>query len=153
MRNHPIAGTHSSGPSFVAAESSKSKTSLSDWLKGDLAFLFKVGAVALSLRRFPKRPFDAKRTVSSKVLSINKALSVQAHPDKALAEKLHAAQPKVYKDPNHKPEMATALTPFEAMVGFRPWAELSKHLSQFPGKRCLFHLSRFALHSSFPTRI
>lgn len=31
-----------------------------------------------------------------KVLSINKALSIQAHPNKKLAEKLHAQDPKNY---------------------------------------------------------
>src|SRR4051812_25412407 len=31
-----------------------------------------------------------------KVLSINKALSIQAHPDKRLAERLHADDPKNY---------------------------------------------------------
>ena len=48
-----------------------------------------------------------------KVLSVNKALSIQAHPNKKHAEKLHAERPDVYKDPNHKPEMAIALTEFE----------------------------------------
>ncbi|KAH9978257.1 RmlC-like cupin domain-containing protein [Lactifluus volemus] len=47
-----------------------------------------------------------------KVLAIEKALSIQSHPDKATAEKLHAQQPDIYKDPNHKPEMALAITPF-----------------------------------------
>ena len=50
-----------------------------------------------------------------KVLSAGKALSIQAHPDKSLAEKLHKDKPDLYKDSNHKPEMAIALTPFEAM--------------------------------------
>lgn len=31
-----------------------------------------------------------------KVLSINKALSIQTHPDKKTAEQLHAKQPTVY---------------------------------------------------------
>lgn len=37
-----------------------------------------------------------------KVLSVEKALSIQAHPDKELAAKLHAEKPTVYRDPNHK---------------------------------------------------
>lgn len=37
-----------------------------------------------------------------KVLSVETALSIQAHPDKTLAERLHANSPDVYKDPNHK---------------------------------------------------
>jgi Phosphomannose isomerase type I len=32
-----------------------------------------------------------------KVLAIEKALSIQSHPDKATAEKLHAQQPDIYK--------------------------------------------------------
>lgn len=32
-----------------------------------------------------------------KILSINKALSIQTHPDKQTAEKLHAEQPNIYK--------------------------------------------------------
>lgn len=32
-----------------------------------------------------------------KVLAIEKALSIQTHPDKKMAEKLHAEQPDIYK--------------------------------------------------------
>ena len=55
---------------------------------------------------------------SCQVLSVAKALSIQAHPDKKLAERLHAEQPENYKDDNHKPEMTLALTPFEALCSF-----------------------------------
>lgn len=47
-----------------------------------------------------------------------KPLSIQAHPDKDLAKELHMLQPKVYRDANHKPEMALAITEFEALCGF-----------------------------------
>ncbi|KAJ3044617.1 Mannose-6-phosphate isomerase [Rhizophlyctis rosea] len=67
-----------------------------------------------------------------KVLSIRKALSIQAHPDKELAKELAAKRPDLYKDPNHKPEMAIALTPFEAFVGFRPLTEIAKNIKAFP---------------------
>ena len=54
-----------------------------------------------------------------KVLSVNKALSIQAHPNKDLAAKLHVTRPDKYKDPNHKPEMAIAVSDdFKAMYGF-----------------------------------
>ena len=49
--------------------------------------------------------FDGKLPFLFKVLSVNKALSIQAHPHKELAEKLHAADPAHYPDDNHKPEM------------------------------------------------
>lgn len=52
------------------------------------------------------------------MLSVEKALSIQAHPDKELARALHEDQPSIYKDDNHKPEMALALTGFEALCGF-----------------------------------
>ncbi|RVX70967.1 Mannose-6-phosphate isomerase [Exophiala mesophila] len=64
-----------------------------------------------------------------KVLSINKALSIQAHPNKKLAEQLHAKDPKNYPDDNHKPEMTLAITPFEGLCGFRPLKEIAHFLT------------------------
>ncbi|CAI8597673.1 unnamed protein product [Vicia faba] len=59
-----------------------------------------------------------------KVLSVGKALSIQAQPDKELARMLHRLHPDVYKDGNHKPEMALAMTDFEALGGFITLEEL-----------------------------
>ncbi|PIA14092.1 mannose-6-phosphate isomerase [Coemansia reversa NRRL 1564] len=67
-----------------------------------------------------------------KVLSIEKALSIQAHPDKILAKKLHIERPQIYKDDNHKPEMSIALTDFIAMSGFRPLEHISTYLDEYP---------------------
>ncbi|KAL1740042.1 RmlC-like cupin domain-containing protein, partial [Schizophyllum fasciatum] len=67
-----------------------------------------------------------------KVLSIRKALSIQTHPDKQKAGVLHKEQPDIYKDPNHKPEMALALTPFKAMCGFLPLTKITHHLLTTP---------------------
>lgn len=67
-----------------------------------------------------------------KVLSIRKALSIQAHPDKALGAILHAADPKNYPDANHKPEMAIAVTAFEGFCGFRPLEQISALLDAVP---------------------
>jgi len=67
-----------------------------------------------------------------KVLSAGKALSIQAHPDKAIAKKLNKENPAAYGDANHKPEMAIALTPFEAMCGFRRIEEISVLLKKNP---------------------
>jgi len=78
----------------------------------------------------PSKEFDL--TFLFKVLSIEKVLSIQAHPDKFLAAQLHTEKPNVYKDPNHKPEMAVALTDdFEAMSGFRPIAEIAKNMLEY----------------------
>ncbi|XP_059609887.1 mannose-6-phosphate isomerase [Phlebotomus argentipes] len=67
-----------------------------------------------------------------KVLSIETALSIQVHPNKKEAEELHKIFPDVYKDDNHKPEMSIALTPFLALCGFRPVAEIVGFLKKFP---------------------
>jgi mannose-6-phosphate isomerase len=72
-----------------------------------------------------------------KVLSVNKALSIQAHPNKKLAEQLHAKDPKNYPDDNHKPEMTIAVTPFDGLCGFRPLAEISHFLTFVPSLRWL----------------
>nr|XP_025875911.1 mannose-6-phosphate isomerase 1-like [Oryza sativa Japonica Group] len=66
------------------------------------------------------------------VLSVAKALSIQAHPDKKRAEALHALRPSVYKDDNHKPEMAIAITEFRALYGFAAIQELKDVLRTVP---------------------
>ena len=97
-------GTHVNGPSYIA----NTNTSLKEYIKQrELPYLFKV-------------------------LSVNKCLSIQAHPDKDLAQQLHAERPHIYKDPNHKPEIAIALTPFQAMSGFRPMDQIASFLQQIP---------------------
>ncbi|KXX80188.1 Mannose-6-phosphate isomerase [Madurella mycetomatis] len=60
-----------------------------------------------------------------KVLSIAKALPLQIHPNKDLAAKLHAKDPDNFTDPNHKPEIAVALSKFEVFAGFKPLAEIA----------------------------
>ncbi|VDP09663.1 unnamed protein product [Soboliphyme baturini] len=72
-----------------------------------------------------------------KVLSVNKALSIQAHPDKAEACRLHERDPKNYPDPNHKPEMAIALTSFEMLCNV-------KELRSVIGDECYEKFSRVA---------
>ena len=67
-----------------------------------------------------------------KVLSIKTALSIQAHPDKKTAEKLHKMLPDLYQDSNHKPEMLVALTHFVALVGFAPLSVIRSRVFDFP---------------------
>lgn len=59
-----------------------------------------------------------------KILSIAQPASLQAHPDKKLAQVLHQRDPKNYPDANHKPEMVIAITDLEVVCDFRPVAEL-----------------------------
>ena len=114
-------GTHPSGPARI----STSNEFLLDWLKDNPS----------AIGRVPEGYPSGDLPFLFKVLSINTALSIQAHPDKALAQELHAKYPNIYKDPNHKPEMAIALTPFEAMSGFRPVEEIKENLLRFPELR------------------
>ncbi len=62
-------------------------------------------------------------------------MSIQAHPDKKLAEKLHKSNPENYKDSNHKPELALALTEMEALCQFRPCSEIKAFLLITPELR------------------
>jgi len=113
-------GTHPNGPSKVLVE--EKELLLSEWVDANVHVL---GSTV-------KDPFDGKLPFLFKVLSVNKALSIQAHPNKSHAALLHKERPEVYKDPNHKPEMAIALTPFEGLCGFRPLAEIQQYVEIIP---------------------
>lgn len=67
-----------------------------------------------------------------KILSIQKALPLQIHPNKELSEKLHKEDPEKYSDPNHKPEIAVALSDFEAFCGFKPKTDIQGLLELEP---------------------
>lgn len=67
-----------------------------------------------------------------KILSIQTALSIQAHPCKSLAEQLFKKDPKNYKDPNHKPELICGLTPMEALCSFRSLSEVAVFVKAIP---------------------
>lgn len=81
------------------------------------------------------RKFNKKLPFLFKVLSISQPLSLQAHPDKQLAQILHRKDPKNYPDANHKPELMVALTNFELLCDFRPMAEISNLMKSLPALR------------------
>ena len=74
--------------------------------------------------------FDGRLPFLLKVLAADRALSIQVHPTLDQARDGYAreqaagipeeAPERNYKDPNHKPELLCALTPFDALCGFRP---------------------------------
>ncbi|XP_016086207.1 mannose-6-phosphate isomerase [Sinocyclocheilus grahami] len=84
-----------------------------------------------------KDTFHGQLPFLFKVLSVNTALSIQAHPNRELAARLHAQFPEHYPDNNHKPEMAIALTQFEGLCGFRPMHEILGFLKNVPEFRAL----------------
>lgn len=107
-------GTHCNGPSSLKSNGQI----LQEWILSNVN----------CLGREVIEKFGNELPFLFKVLSVEKALSIQAHPSKGHAEQLHKLQPEIYKDPNHKPELAIALTKFEALCGFRPISEIKDYL-------------------------
>lgn len=76
-----------------------------------------------------------------KLLTVEQPLSIQVHPNKLMAEQGFAkenqqgialtAYNRNYKDANHKPELVYALTPFQALNGFRCFDEIAELMSTF----------------------
>lgn len=116
-------GTHPSNPS----KDLQTQRTLLDLVQDNEALMSR----EISEKYQKKLPFLFK------VLSVNKALSIQAHPNKKLAAKLHEKDPKNYPDDNHKPEMALAITPFDGLCGFRPLKEISHFLDTVPSLKSL----------------
>jgi len=110
-------GAHPSGMSLVKLPQQPA-VPLSDWLSKHPGLLGDKGQTTL--------PYLFK------ILSVNMALSIQAHPNKLLAQELYRTRPDLYKDPNHKPEMAIALTPFNALCGFRKIEEIRQFFKEIP---------------------
>ncbi|KAF0895005.1 hypothetical protein E2562_004992 [Oryza meyeriana var. granulata] len=116
-------GTHPSAPSSLAA----SGESLQEWLA-------RRGPAVLLGRDVAAR-WGGDLPFLFKVLSVAKALSIQAHPDRELARALHALHPATYRDANHKPEMAVAVTEFRVLCGFVGVQELKDVLRTVPEVR------------------
>ncbi len=77
-----------------------------------------------------------------KVLAVEKPLSIQVHPNAMQAAEGFERENKAgipldapqrnYKDPNHKPEIICAVSPFRAMAGFRDPTEIHALLDTIP---------------------
>ncbi len=101
---------------------------------------------------FGELPFLAK------ILAAAQPLSIQSHPNLAQAQEGFAREneagvplgspERVYRDPNHKPELVCALTPFDAKCGFRD-VERTQELFNELGGSALAEL-REMLNSSGP---
>ena len=134
--NLPMAelwmGAHPKSSSKIEDASGQAR-SLRDVIDGDKTALLgdKVA------QRFGELPFLFK------VLCADQPLSIQVHPNKQASEigfakenaagiPLDAAE-RNYKDPNHKPELVFALTPFLAMNAFREFSEIISLLQPVAG--------------------
>lgn len=105
----------------------------------------------------PRLPFLGK------LLAADKPLSLQVHPSLEQAREGFArenaagiapdAADRNYRDDNHKPEMIFALTPFQALCGFRPAAESRaafEHLATLVDASAADVLRRVAAELSAP---
>ncbi|GAB4832320.1 hypothetical protein Ancab_006334 [Ancistrocladus abbreviatus] len=140
--NEPYAefwmGTHESGPSFLVEKGANLENGNAILENGNSGHSENV-TLKSWIEKNPnvlgckvRQKWGCDLPFLFKVLSVAKPLSIQAHPDRDLARKLHALQPDVYKDDNHKPEMALAITDFEALCGFIPIKELKNVLGKVP---------------------
>ncbi len=76
-----------------------------------------------------------------KVLSAERPLSLQCHPNQAQAEKGFAREndlgipldssSRIYKDSGHKPELILAVTKFSVLCGFLPYARIVARLRHY----------------------
>ncbi|MFI8261662.1 MULTISPECIES: mannose-6-phosphate isomerase, class I [unclassified Streptomyces] len=120
-------GAHPGAPSRL--DRGAGVTTLADVIAADPER--ELGAAAVT-RFGPRLPFLLK------LLAAGAPLSLQVHPDLEQAEAGYAdeeyrgipadAAHRNYKDPNHKPEMICALTPFDGLCGFRPPLEAAELL-------------------------
>ena len=84
------------------------------------------------LGNYVSNKFSNKFPFLLKVLSAESALSIQTHPNRGQAEKLHRTDPLNYPDDNHKPEIAIALDSLTAVAGFKPADEIISNLKSYP---------------------
>jgi mannose-6-phosphate isomerase len=130
-------GAHPKAPSrarAVAAGAPATGERLDRLIAADPAGLLGPG---VSGRFGPELPFLFK------VLAAAEPLSIQAHPDRQQAREGFARENargvplesplRNYRDPNHKPELVCALTPFDALKGFRPGGAIARHLAPVAG--------------------
>lgn len=134
--NLPMAelwmGAHPKSSSKITDASGQTR-SLRDVIDADKATLLGRNVA----ERFGELPFLFK------VLCADNPLSIQVHPNKKASEEgfakenaagipLDAAE-RNYKDPNHKPELVFALTPFLAMNAFREFSDIVSLLQPVSG--------------------
>jgi mannose-6-phosphate isomerase len=127
-------GAHPDSPS-VARRPDGTTVPLDDLIAEDPEHYLSAESVAAF---GPKLPF------LTKILAASQPLSLQVHPSLEQAkagfarENAEGVAPDApyrnYRDDNHKPEMIFALTPFEALCGFRPPAATRKILLHLAGR-------------------
>jgi len=127
-------GAHPAAVSEVRCDSQH--VPLGDWIRRDPAAV---------LGPEVARRFDGALPFLLKVLAAARPLSLQTHPDAARAragfERENAAgisldaPQRCYRDPNPKPELVCALTPFAVLCGFRPINDIVALVNELRARR------------------
>ncbi|KPV78392.1 uncharacterized protein RHOBADRAFT_33074 [Rhodotorula graminis WP1] len=137
-----IGGTHQNGPSYVEGTDEELKS----LIQRDPAYYLGKKLVAddqMSSQYPSDLPFLFK------ILSFDKPLPLQCHPDKSLGKrKRREGENSNFVDTNAKPEVGVALSPFTAFVGFRPLEQLAAIVKGVPEFQELFTESTLSSLSS-----
>ncbi|GAA5941148.1 hypothetical protein JCM3775_001318 [Rhodotorula graminis] len=142
-----IGGTHQNGPSYVEGTDEELKS----LIQRDPAYYLGKKLVAddqMSSQYPSDLPFLFK------ILSFDKPLPLQCHPDKSLGKRLYEEEKRRegensnFVDTNAKPEVGVALSPFTAFVGFRPLEQLAAIVKGVPEFQELFTESTLSSLSS-----
>lgn len=140
-------GAHPKAPSRVLVDGGDA--TLDEWIRRDPVSILGPRAAV---------EFSGRLPFLFKVLAAAMPLSIQAHPDLEQAREgfereneasipLDAPE-RNYRDPNHKPELICALTPFWALNGFRP-PEQTRRLVDALGLESMRSLATLELETFF----
>ncbi|GAA5955182.1 hypothetical protein JCM3765_003237 [Sporobolomyces pararoseus] len=132
-------GTHQNGPAIVEGEERKQ---LRDLVREDPE---KWLGKKLMRDEQMRTQYEKDVPYLFKVLSFDKPLPLQCHPDKKLGQKLKEQESKEkgknedFVDSNAKPEVGVALSDyFTAFVGFRPPQQLAAIIKSVPEFKSMF---------------
>ena len=138
-------GAHPSAPSQVSTASGW--ISLAEWI---------AKAPAERLGEHATEAFGPELPFLFKILAAEHPLSLQAHPDldqaragyarEEAAGTPHDAAERNYRDPHPKPELLCALTPFDALVGFRSCDAIANDIEALGNDALRAHLAPMRLN-------
>ncbi|GAA5849998.1 hypothetical protein JCM8547_000977 [Rhodosporidiobolus lusitaniae] len=146
-----LGSTHENGPCYIETNPSQS---LKDLVQS--APEFYLGPKLLQDEQMASQ-YKNNVPYLFKVLSFDKPLPLQCHPDKKLGEQLmdqekrRLGKNEDFVDSNAKPEVGVALSPFTAFVGFRPLAHLNTLIPSVPEFAALYKSETLSSLASLAT--
>ena len=127
-------------PQFIGEENSKGVPYAELWIGTNKGAPSKVYGKTLHCKMVDLEEISGELPFLFKLLAVEKPLSIQVHPNKTQAEEGFKREEEAglplqsparnYKDPNHKPEILCAVSPFTLMAGFRKPEEIQKSLEE-----------------------